>query len=71
MLSVQDKPGIKLLRLHEAAEVLAISPRALWERSRRGEIPVVCIGRSRRYRLSDVEAYVAGLAEGTADAAGG
>jgi excisionase family DNA binding protein len=38
-----------LLRPGEAAELLAISPRKLWELTNRGEIPSLRIGRSLRY----------------------
>lgn len=47
-----------LLRPDEAAKALAISPRSLWTRMDRGEIPCVRIGRSVRYDLADLQAWI-------------
>lgn len=47
-----------LLRARDAAAALSISPRALWERTNRGEIPVVRIGVAVRYDPSDLRAWI-------------
>jgi excisionase family DNA binding protein len=60
---VQQLPAL-LLRPEQAAQVLAIGERTLWERTKAGEIPVVRIGRSVRYRLPDLEGYVSKLTAG-------
>jgi excisionase family DNA binding protein len=41
----------------EAARLLAFSPRKLWSLTKSGEIPSLKIGRSVRYRLSDLHAW--------------
>jgi excisionase family DNA binding protein len=51
------KPNL-LLNRQEAARTLAISQRSLWTRTASGEIPHLRIGRSVRYRLSSLEAYL-------------
>jgi excisionase family DNA binding protein len=48
-----------LLTLPEAAEALAMSKRTLWGLTARGEIVCVRIGRLVRYRLEDLNAFVA------------
>lgn len=60
---VQQLPAL-LLRPEQAAQVLAIGERTLWERTKAGEITVVRIGRSVRYRLPDLERYVSKLTAG-------
>jgi excisionase family DNA binding protein len=52
-----------LLTVREAAAVLSISERSLWERTRRGEVLAVKIGRSKRYARGELERYVARLRE--------
>lgn len=47
-----------LLRPREAAAWLKISERSLWSLTQRGELPAVRIGRSVRYELSDLVAFV-------------
>jgi len=47
-----------LLRPREAADVLAISPRKLWELTNRGEIPCIRIGRSVRYDPDDLKKWI-------------
>ncbi len=47
-----------LLTEPEAADALGISPRALWDLRSRGEIPVVRVGRSVRYSIRDLEAWI-------------
>jgi excisionase family DNA binding protein len=48
-----------LVKPREAAVMLAISARKLWELTNIGEIPVVRIGRSLRYSRADLEGWVA------------
>lgn len=48
-----------LLRLEEAARLLDISERNLWERTApRGGVPCVRIGRLVRYSVAELEAFV-------------
>lgn len=47
-----------LLRARDAAQLLAISPRKLWELTNRGLIPCVKIDRSVRYDPADLARYV-------------
>lgn len=56
------EPALKrLLPRDEAAEYLGIKPQtlALWHSTGRYALPVVKVGRSVRYRLSDLEAFIA------------
>lgn len=48
-----------LLRPIEAAKLLAISPRKLWEMTTTKEVPSVRIGRSIRYVREELKAWVA------------
>lgn len=47
-----------LLTSREAAKVLAISERKLWQLKSTGEIPHVRIGASVRFAIADQEEYV-------------
>jgi excisionase family DNA binding protein len=51
-----------------AAELLTIGERSLWRLTKRGDIPAIRLGRSVRYRVADLEAYIAKLAQLPADA---
>ena len=42
----------------EAAQMLAISPRKLWSLRDKGEITYIRSGRSVRYDVSDLEAWI-------------
>jgi excisionase family DNA binding protein len=55
-----------LLKRREAAALLAIGERKLWELTNRGEVPHVRIGRSVRYSVDDLLAYVAAHRSGGA-----
>lgn len=44
---------------HEVAELLGVSHEYVWQLSREGRIPTVCLGRTRRYRRDSVLAWVA------------
>lgn len=48
-----------LLRPPEAAELLAISPRKLWELTNTRELPSVRIGRCLRYPKAELKLWVA------------
>ena len=47
-----------LLRPHEAAQKLAISERKLWSLTRNDEIRAIRIGRSVRYDVRDLRAWI-------------
>lgn len=47
-----------LLTEVQAAKVLSLSPRKLWELAACGAIPFVKIGAVKRYRLADLDAWV-------------
>jgi excisionase family DNA binding protein len=47
-----------LFTARQAAEMLAISERTLWELTRRGAIRCVRIGRAVRYTVSDLQSYI-------------
>jgi excisionase family DNA binding protein len=49
---------LALYRLEEAAKVLSISPRTLWELTRRGAVECVRCGRSVRYSRAALEAFI-------------
>ena len=56
---ITDIPGQRLLlNVREAAATLALSERKLWELTHREGLPAVRIGRSVRYRLTDLEEWV-------------
>ena len=57
----------RLLSPREAAQVLGISTRTLWDLKGRGEIPCVKIGRSVRYARADIEAFIARNRQTTTD----
>ena len=47
-----------LLDTPAAAQALSISPRTLWQLTKDGEIPCIRIGRSVRYSIHDLEAWI-------------
>lgn len=59
-------PGLsdRLLRAREAAEVLAISERQVWNLARAGELELVRLGRSTRFRASSVRRLIRAGAKG-------
>jgi len=60
--TVRDSDGDRLLRIPEAADVLAISVRALYRLIADGELPEpVKIGRATRIPMSDLLAYMGRL----------
>jgi excisionase family DNA binding protein len=50
-----------LLAPADAADALSISERTLWQLTKNGEILAVAIGRLTRYRVRDLQAFVAGI----------
>ncbi|MHC4281147.1 MAG: helix-turn-helix domain-containing protein [Planctomycetota bacterium] len=49
----------RLLKSKQAAEYLCISERKLWDLQKSQRIPVVRIGRSVRFDLDDLDAFIA------------
>jgi len=49
----------RLLRPREAADLLAISERTLWDLTNRGDLSCVRLGRSVRYDPGDLAAWIA------------
>lgn len=66
---VQELPAL-LLKSPQAARVLSIGERTLWELTDSGEIPAVYIGKAKRYRLSDLLEWVNRLPTGKPEPAG-
>jgi excisionase family DNA binding protein len=52
-------PTALLLTPHQAAKVLCVCERTLWDLKEAGEIPVIRVGRATRYALSDLESWIA------------
>ncbi len=48
---------VLLVDTREASRLLAISPRTLWQLTKREAIPSVRIGRSVRYRVADLDSW--------------
>lgn len=59
----------KLLTRQEAAEYLGVRPEtlAVWHCTRRYKLPVVKVGRSVRYRVADLERWLAARTVGAVD----
>src|SRR5205814_558341 len=58
-LAESPAPRVQLLLTEAAAaKALSISPRTLWGLRDAGEIPAVRIGRSVRYAVKDLEAWI-------------
>jgi excisionase family DNA binding protein len=49
-----------LLTPREAAGALSVCEKTLWSLTKRGELPAVRIGRSVRYDLADLRAFIEG-----------
>jgi excisionase family DNA binding protein len=56
--------GDLLLTDDELAELLGMSTRWVGDRARAGEIPHIRLGRFRRYRRADIDAWIESLATG-------
>ena len=59
MADQQKTKPVRLLKLSEAALFLAVSERTVKRLTARGELPHVRVGRSMRFVLADLLAYVA------------
>ena len=55
----QPKQRPLLIDRREAARLLGISPRKLWDLSNIGELPVMRIGNALRYDPNDLRAWIA------------
>ncbi len=55
-----DLASVRLLRVSEVAERLAISPSMAWKMINLGQLRALHIGRAVRIRPQDLEEYVAG-----------
>ncbi len=53
-----------LLNSRQAARMIGVAERTLWDLRADGKIEFVRIGKLVRYRISDIEIYVAGLGHG-------
>jgi excisionase family DNA binding protein len=53
-----DRGKVRLVRAREAAEMLSICERTLWDLTKRGAIQAVRFGRSVRYAMSDLQRFV-------------
>lgn len=51
-------PEPLLMTTREAARALAVSARTLWTLTKAGALPAVRIGRSVRYAVDDVQAFI-------------
>lgn len=60
----------RLLTREETAEILGVKPQTLaaWHSTRRYPLPVVKVGRSARYRPSDVQRFIESRVENDAAA---
>ena len=67
----EPRLAARLLTLREVADLLHAHPNSIRRWSDAGLLPVVRIGRrgDRRFRISDVEGFLEGRAEGTVDRA--
>ena len=59
MTDPQESELIRLLKPAEAARFLAVSERTVKRLTSRGELPHVRVGRSMRFVMADLLAYVA------------
>ena len=60
MTDSQSTTPVRLLKPSEAALFLAVSERTIKRLTARGELPHVRVGRSMRFVMEDLLAYVAG-----------
>lgn len=56
---MSDHAAERLLTAEEVAELLGIGVDWIYEQARRGRIPVVCLGRYRRFRLESIKRWIA------------
>jgi excisionase family DNA binding protein len=53
-----NAPGRRLLSLAEAADYLGIRPRTVEKLAHTGQLPFIKLGRSTRYELGDLDAFI-------------
>jgi len=63
MMKASDTSSIQLLNAKDAAKLLAISERTLWTLTKNATIPSIKLGRSTRYRVSDLEMALSRLCQ--------
>jgi excisionase family DNA binding protein len=56
----ESKIGGRLLTVAELAEVLAVPSSWIYARTATGDIPHVCVGRYKRFRLGEVMRWLEG-----------
>ncbi len=56
--SLEKASRLRLLKLHDVAEILGISPKTLQRRIRDGQLPVIRDGRIVRVHPADLERYI-------------
>ena len=59
-----DRHAQLAVRPVQAAQLLSISPRKLWELTKDGEVPHLKLGRATLYRIADLDRWLAELAGG-------
>jgi len=63
-MSTTDHPARKLLSIDDVAKMLAVCPNTVRNLTDRGDLPSpIRLGRAVRYRLADVEAWIANGSE--------
>ena len=50
--------SVQTLTITEAAEALRINSKTMYDHFNRGELPYVVVGKRRRIRVTDLEAYL-------------
>lgn len=55
----------RLLHAGEVAELLGVTRAWVYEQSRQGGIPTICLGRYRRYRREAIEAWLERVEQGS------
>ena len=58
-MTVQNAEAPPLIVEREAARRLRVSPKTLWTLRKAGQIPFVAVGRSIRYRVETLDAWIA------------
>ena len=62
--SFPENPEIKLMTASQAAKVLEVTPKHVYELMKRGEIPMVQFGKVKRIRYADLERFIEKHLEG-------
>jgi excisionase family DNA binding protein len=56
-----------LVDSHEAAKLLGIHPKTLQRMARRGDVPAIRIGKFWRFRVSELDTWIASVVNSTND----